>query len=131
MPSPANYTFSVYQGQTWQEPLLLKNADGTAMDLTGYQARMHIRADIADSTTVLELDADNDRLEVTDPTAGEITLSVTAEDMAALPLDHEIQVWVYDLEIFIPEQAGPPVVPEIVYRVLAGAVVAYPEVTRD
>lgn len=126
MSRPARYTFRVYQGQTWEEPLLLKNADGTAMNLTGYLARMHVREDVASTTTILELDSDNGRLEVTDAMAGEITLSVTAADMAALPLEFDVQNWVYDLEIFIP--AG--VDPEKVYRVMEGSVIAYPEVTR-
>lgn len=130
MSRPAKYSFRVYQGQTWEEPLLLKNADGTAMNLTGYQARMHVRADIADDAPLLQLDGTNGRLAVTDPVAGEITLSVTAADMAALPLGYEVQSWVYDLEIFIPEDAGPPLVPEKVFRVLEGNVIAFPEVTR-
>lgn len=127
MAAPARYTFRVYQGQTWEEPLLLKNADGTAMNLTGYEARMHVREDIADAATVLELNGGNSRLVVTAAAAGEITISVSAGDMAELPLAFDTQTWVYDLEIFLPAVGLDP---EKVYRVLEGSIIAYPEVTR-
>lgn len=125
MSSPATYSFKLYQGQTWVEPLQLKNADGTDMNLTGYSARMHVRRDIGDATTVLELDGVNGRLTIPTPLEGRLLLRVEAEDTAALVLpNYEVQSWVYDLEIFMP---GPP---EYVQRVLQGYVLAFPEVTR-
>lgn len=125
MSSPATYGFTVYQGQTWEETLTVNNPDGTPTDLTGYKARMQVRADISDDDVILELDDTNGRLEITDPTAGEITLLVSAEDMAELPLAFETQAWVYDIEIY---RESPP--PEYVQRILQGSVVAFPEVTR-
>lgn len=125
MPSPASYAFKVYQGQTWEETLTVNNPDGTPTDLTGYKARMQIRADISDDEVIMELDDDNDRLTISSPLDGEITLLVDAADMAALPLSFEVQSWVYDLEIY---RETPP--PEYVQRILQGSVIAFPEVTR-
>lgn len=125
MPSPARHTFSVYQGQTWEETLTVENADGSPMDLTGFEARMQIRADLSDTDVILELDGDNGRLEITDAANGEITLTVSAADTAGLDLAFDTQTWVYDLEVY---RADPP--PEYVQRILEGAVIAYPEVTR-
>lgn len=126
MAAPARYTFRVYQGQTWEETITVNNPDTTTpMDLTGYTARMHVRGELADAATLLELDEDNGRLLVSDPSNGELTILVSAADMAELPLFFDIQVWVYDLEIV---RASPS--PEYVQRVMEGGVVAYPEVTR-
>lgn len=125
MAAPANYTFSVYQGQTWEEQLLVQNPDGTPTDLTGYKARMHVREEISSPDTIIELGDADSTLVVTDAAAGEITLLVSAADTAALPLNFEVQSWVYDLEIYRETPT-----PEYVQRILQGSVVAYPEVTR-
>lgn len=125
MSSPARYTFRAYQGQTWEEAITINNPDGTPVDLTGYTARMHVRGEVSDATPILELDADNGRLLVSDPTEGTLALLVDAEDMAELPLFFDVQVWVYDIEIVRTSPA-----PDYVRRVMEGAVVCYPEVTR-
>lgn len=125
MAAPATHTFSVYQGQTWEETLVVNNPDGTPMNLTGFAARMHIRAEIGDAATIMELGLANERLLVSDAAAGELTLLVSAADTAALPLNFEPQTWVYDVEIY---RASPA--PEYVQRILQGSINASPEVTR-
>lgn len=125
MPSPASYSFTVYQGQTWEETLIVNNPDGSPTDLTGFKARMQVREELSSADVVLELDEDSDRLVISDPVNGTITLLVDAADMADLPLAFEPQSWVYDLEIYRETPA-----PEYVQRILQGSVIAYPEVTR-
>lgn len=123
MSTPASYTFTLYQGQTWQNILALKDSAGVAQNLTGYTARMQIRENVGDDDILLELTTVNGRLTIT-PLTGEITILVSSTVMAALDLDFETVSWVYDLEI-ISADATP-----IVTRVMQGAVLVVPEVTR-
>lgn len=125
MPTPASYTFRVYQGATWAETIALKNADGTPFDLTGLSARMQLRGDYTDVAPSLELTTANSRLAIPVGTDGEITLLVSAVDTIALVQNHDITTYLYDLEVFreIPS-------PEYVVRALYGSVVVSPEITR-
>lgn len=125
MSSPGKYNFNVYQGATWDEEITLRNADQTPMNLTGFEARMQVRATIDSSTVLLTLNNANTRLTVVDATAGKLHLLVAAEDTALLPLAFERQRYVYDLELVRPSPA-----PEYVRRVLQGRINCYPEVTR-
>lgn len=125
MSKPGKYTFEVYQGSTWDEEIILRNADGTPMNLTGMQARMQLRPEVGSADVILDLNPTNARLTVTDAAQGRIQLLVSAADTAALPLDFETQTYVYDLELFRSTPA-----PEYVRKVLAGKVKCYPEVTR-
>lgn len=125
MSAPGKYNFTVYQGSTWDEEIVLRNADGTPMVLTGMQARMQLREEISSTTAILDLNDANGRLTVTDAAQGRIRLLVSAADTAALPLDFETKTYLYDLELFRPLPA-----PEYVRKVLAGKVKCFPEVTR-
>lgn len=125
MSKPGKYTFEVYQGSTWDEEIILRNADGTPMNLTGMQARMQLRPEIGSDVVILDLSPSNGRLTVVDAAQGRIHLLVSAADTAALPLDFEVQTYVYDLELFRSLPA-----PEYVRKVLAGKVKCFPEVTR-
>ena len=79
---------------------------------------MHVRASVADTTTLLELNAGNGRLVVTDPAEGEITLLASDEVTAAL----DFSTGVYDLELAYADGT--------VDRVLYGNVRLSKEVTR-
>jgi hypothetical protein len=125
MATPASHTFSVYQGQTWADTITIREPDGTATNLTGYGARMHIREDVSSTTTILELTTTNGRLVIAAPLTGQVAILVSAADMAALSLNYETQVWQYDLEIY---RTSPS--PEYVQKVLQGWVIINPEVTR-
>lgn len=122
MAQPATYTLQAYQGQTWDDSIVVNQADGTAANLTGYTARMHIRDEYSSSTTVLELTAANGRLTIPTPANGTIVFNVSAADMAAIDLDHEPRSFVYDLEIYTGDG--------YVQRILQGVVIIWPEVTR-
>lgn len=125
MATPARYNFRIYQGQTWDQTLTLRNSDGTAMNLTGYKARLQARIEIDDEEPVLDLTYDNGKILVTTPLSGIITILVSAADTAALDLDYEPQEYIYDLEIYRESPS-----PTYVVRVLEGVIIAFPEVTR-
>ncbi|MBT9153347.1 MAG: hypothetical protein DDT39_00004 [Firmicutes bacterium] len=125
MSAPGKHNFIVYQGSTWDEEIVLNNADGTPMNLTGMQARMQLREEFASPSFILALDGTNGRLTVSDAVGGRLRLLVAALDTAALPLDFEPKVYLYDLELFRPLPE-----PEYVRKVLAGRVKCFPEITR-
>ncbi len=70
-------TIQITRGDTLNYVLTAKDAEGTAVDLTGYTVAMECR------------DADGDLVitfapEITDAAAGEVTLSMTPTETAAL-----------------------------------------------
>lgn len=87
------------------------------IDLSGYTARMHIRAAQAATATLLELTTENSRIAL-DNTLKTITLTLTATVTAAI----DWTAGVYDLELV---SAG-----GVVTRLLEGAVSVSEEVTR-
>lgn len=122
MGQPANYTLQAYQGQTWDDSIVVRQPDGTATNLTGYSARMQLREEINSTTPFLTLDATDGRLTIPAPLTGTIVFNVTAAAMAALVLNYEPKTLFYDLEIFT--------VAGYVQRIIEGIVIIWPEVTR-
>lgn len=88
-------------------------------DLTNYTARMHIRENIDDTATILELATGGNGIEIT-PALGKVTFTLTAAQTAAFDFD----VAYYDLEI-VDNSAEP-----VVTRILEGEVEICREVTR-
>mgnify|MGYP000629649786 FL=1 len=122
MTAPARYNFRVFQGQTWNDTIAFTNdADDTPIDLTGFTARMQVRADITDANVILELTTGNGKLVIATPANGQLQFNVSATDMAALPCNYDYQAWPYDLEL---------VNGSVVSRKLEGMVIISPEVTR-
>lgn len=109
------YNLTVEQGSTFNLTLVYKDQRGYVIDLTGYTARMQMRATVGASTTVLDLTTANGRIAI-EGAAGKITLSIAAADTAGLSGSG-----VYDLEL---------VNGLIVQRVLEGSYTISPEVTR-
>jgi hypothetical protein len=116
--TPGKLTLTIYQGSTFRRVVRLADDAGGAIDLTGATARMHVRAAITDTATLLELTEANGRALVTDAVGGEITLLVSAADTALLTFT----TGVYDLEIEYSDGT--------VDRVLYGKVTLSKEVTR-
>lgn len=85
-------------------------------DITGYTARMHIRAQKNSATTILELASADGEIIIGDAT-GKVTLSLTAAATAALSFDTAY----YDLEL---------VLGAAVKRLAEGVVTLSKEVTR-
>ena len=115
--SAANYDLKIEQGADFNLPMLLKNGDGSVMDLTNYTARMHIRRYVFDEEFLIELTTANARL-VFSIVTGTLTIRLTAAETAALTECHGV----YDLELV--HNGGN------VIRLIEGSVVISPEVTR-
>lgn len=113
------YDIICIQGATFSKEIQYKDATGTAIDLTGYTAKMQVRPKHKDPKVLLELSStgDSPRITITGAT-GTIALLVSATDTAKL----EFTDAVYDLEI---TSAGGQVT-----RLLEGKFTMSPEVTK-
>lgn len=112
---PGNYNFNAPQGSTLTRTIVYKSND-VAVDLTGYSARMQVRRNVSDSTTLLSLVSPTDI--TIDGVNGKITVNVSATAMSAIPYG----TFVYDLEI--QSNVG------VVTRLIEGKFIVTPEVTR-
>lgn len=140
MSTPGKVKLTIYQGSTfrktvtwkvWPYPIEVRNgvayqastgsvapqADLVPVDLTGCTARMHIRAKLADATTLMELTTENGGITI-GGTTGEIVLFVSDEDSSA----EDWKSGVYDLEIVHPSGD--------VTRLIEGSISLVKEVTR-
>lgn len=96
MAKAGDHNFSQYRGDTWDESFQILDS-GVPRNLTGYTARMYLKADITDpDPPVLALTSANGRLVITAGT-GTITFNVTATESDAIPDD----TYVYDLELVV------------------------------
>ena len=123
------YNFTIEQGTTVNFELQYKNASGSAINLTGYSARMQIRPDYADNTKTSylyissSLNSDGTGLNfsgssnLNSPTSGTIGVYISAVSSSALNFDTAV----YDLEL----QTG-----SLVTRLLQGTIKLSKEVTR-
>lgn len=113
--APGTYDFTIYQGATFSRVLTWKDENDTAINLTGYTARMQIRQRIT-GDTLIALTTENGRIAL-GGSAGTVTLTISASDTAAITTDG-----VYDLELVSGS--------EVVTRLLQGTVTLSKEVTR-
>lgn len=108
----------ITQGETFNKGFTWKvGVPAAPVDLTGCQARMHVRAKITDATPIIELTTANGRIELGGAT-GTITLKLSAAETAAL----SFVAAVYDLELVFTDGT--------VRRLAEGSVSLKPEVTR-
>jgi hypothetical protein len=110
------YNFTIYQGATFSREITVRDSDNDLFDFTNYTARMHIRAEIDSTETMVELTTENGMIEL-GGTDGTVTLTISSADTASMSTDG-----VYDLEII--NNGGR------VDRLLKGAVTLDLEVTR-
>lgn len=101
---------SVIQGETFQQDIVLTDADGTALDLTGFSGRGTVKS--AAGTTIATLD-----VIVYDDDAGLVTIGLSAATTAALTAG----VYSYDVEVY----AGT----EQVYKPIHGTFTVISEIT--
>lgn len=111
------YDMVVDQGATLSRTITWKDSAKNPIDLTGYSARMQVRANVTATTTVIELTTANSRIAL-GGVAGTVTLTVSAADTAAVPAGR----YVYDLELV--SGSG------VVNRLIMGNFVVRAEVTR-
>lgn len=114
---PVEYDLKIYQGQTFSLSFIWKDELGTPIDLTGYTARMHIRAAVKAATTLIELTSENGHISI-GPAPGQVKLEIPA----AVSTPIVVPSGVYDLELESPSG--------FVRRLLMGKVTFVPEVTR-
>ena len=117
------YDLYIEKGATFSRVFRYKDADGVAIDLTGYVARLMVRSPDHTGTVVVgfDLSTENSPAEITiDGAAGEVVVEVADEVTAAV--DDATCSGVYDLEIESP--AGK------VTRLAEGRVRFSPEATR-
>lgn len=111
------YELNINQGANLSLEIALKNEDQTPLNLTGFIARMQLRASYNSPEIVVELTTENGRILI-NALAGILTLALSAQTTAALIAKN----YVYDLEIVSPTG--------FVTRVLQGEAIVSPEVTR-
>ena len=117
MAAPAGkYDITTDQGATFSRVITYKDSSGNLINLTGYTARMQVRATYNSPDILLSLTTENSRIAL-GGTAGTITLSVPSADMATLPYG----TFVYDLEL---------VSSSVVTRLVYGSFTNRVEVTR-
>ena len=111
----------IEQGATFLFNINWMQSDAvTAVDLTGFTARMHVRADIdAIDPPLITFTTENGRITL-GGSAGTIQLDMTAVDTAALSSTDGV----YDLELVDTGGSGE------VTRLIYGGVEVRPEVTR-
>lgn len=112
----AVYNITVNQGENYDLTATLTNANGTAVNISGYELRGKVRYSYGSTGILVDLAPT-----IVNATGGVISFSLTPAETAALP----ITVAVYDIERFVSGQS-----PELtVSRVLQGTVTVTPEVT--
>lgn len=115
MIKPGTHNVVCYQGATFDLNFTVKLA-GTAIDLTGYTARMQVRESADAGTAVLSLATGGSGITL-GGTAGSIATTAAATATAAI----DAGSYVYDMEL---------VSGSVVTRILQGGFKVVPEVTR-
>ena len=120
--TPGDYTWTIYNGDTWDDVATITTAAGALLDLTGYTARMDIRqqTDVSPTspgTPIAQLTTANTKL-VLGGAAGTVTWNVSATETATWAPGS----YAYDLELV--SGTG------VVHKQMRGLVVVLAEVTR-
>lgn len=113
----ASHDFTIEQGVTTAKSFVWKDSAGDVIDLTGYTARMQIRASLDATSTLLSATNANGQLVIT-AAQGKVTLTLTATETAAL----SFSTGVYDLELV--SSGG------VVTRLVEGTITLSKEVTK-
>ena len=111
------FDIEINQGATYELTVTWKDSAGTAINLTGYSARMQVRETYSSASTIVSLT--NGSGITLGGAAGTIAILISATTTAALTAPFS---GVYDLELV---SAG-----GVVTRLLQGAATVTPEVTR-
>lgn len=112
----AKYDMTCDQGATFSRVVTWIDSTGVPVNLTGYSARMQVRATVSSASTIFSLTSPSNI--TLGGTAGTITIVITAAATAAATAGD----YVYDLELV--SGSG------VVTRLLQGCFVLDAEVTR-
>lgn len=115
MITPGLYDITCYQGADYDKTFTVSQG-GTALDWTGYSARMQVRTGADASATLLSLS--NGSGITLGGTAGTVLLTITNAQSAAIPSGS----YAYDLELISGSSA--------VTRLLQGSFILVGNVTR-
>jgi len=110
------YNMTIDQGATLSQQWTYKDSNDALIDLTGYTARMQVRATVDAASTILDLTTENGGVTL-GGAAGTVDLAITATASAAVAAGQ----YVYDFEL---------VNGATVERLLMGKFTVRAEVTR-
>lgn len=123
MTGTTEFNLRVEAGTTFSVEFFVQLNQTTPFDLTGWEARSHVRRSYAQQgDPTLEFNSDPVEGIVIDPLIGKITLTMLPEQTKPL-VGAAAREYVYDLEIFT--------VGGTVFRPFKGTLTLYPEVTRE
>src|ERR1044072_6727082 len=91
------YNIEMDQGSTWRLIINWQNEDETPIDLAGWVGALQVRR-TADADDVLLSLTVGDGIEISDPTDGEITVSISSEKSSAMPARTSDKKCEYNLE---------------------------------
>jgi len=111
------YNITCQQGATFQRQITWTDSAKDPYNLTGYTARMQVRANTSSNTVIIELTTENNRITLGGAT-GTVDLLISAANTATLTAGQ----YVYDLELV--SGGG------VVTRLLEGNFKVSAEVTR-
>jgi hypothetical protein len=111
----AKLNITVEQGATFSKRLVWRDKNKRPINLSGYTAKMQIRASATSTDVLFELSTSNQR--ITLAAGGVIQLDIAANDT------DQIKAGVYDLKLYAP--TGQEI------RLIEGKVTVSPGVTRD
>lgn len=115
-----NLDLEISQGDTFILPLIWQDASKVPIDITGRQARMHIRSYIGEEDYLLELTTENGRIQL-GGIDGTVNLKLTAYETAQVTWDSGV----YDLELYYDDSGE-----EHVEKLIRGSISVIKEVTR-
>lgn len=128
----ASYSMTWTKGATVEEEFAYTDADGVAIDLTGYEARMQVRTvagqygTTTTTTLVMELTT-ADYLRWDTAATGRLVLTIPPADQTDLnPLNAKKVKYVYAIEVYLPAGADP----EYVIPLVGGTITVKGEITR-
>lgn len=134
--TPASYPLTCVRGSTFEDEFNYTDADGVAIDLTGYEARMQIRTldgmfgETAAETLIAEYATTDVAPYLTFDTAanGRLVLRVPAADTVVLNPDNERKLKLsYGIEVYVPALNPEP---EYVIPLVQGSLTVRGEVVR-
>lgn len=114
----ANFKITLEQGVDYNKSLVVKDALGSPLNLTGYSCRMQVRKYHFSDTVILEASSSNGKISI-DPLVGVILINLSSADTESF----NTLSAVYDMEIIAPSGK--------VTRILQGEVSCSPGVTRS
>lgn len=121
----ATYKIIAEQGATYAKVFTLRDSAGALINLTGYTARLQVRANYSAEVALIDLTSENGGIAL-GGAAGTVALLITAAQLAALVTPDEpgsppALICVYDLELIYGAA---------VTRLLQGKFLVMREVTR-